>query len=157
MVLIRQSRNIINGIVWRQGKIRFRVEVDVIEGRGAYRRSRFEGGNDLIPPDLHRGDQGQAHVRGDTIIGQGVSKEEEVRSILGGSFCQSDPIRNGLFLDTVKTPASVYCDNLLEKPVTLSLYQVIRLTRSFHQLPAMRDQENTIMSQGEGGRPKMGP
>ena len=33
------------------------------------------------------GDQGQAHFRGDTIRGQGGSKEEEGRSILGGYFC----------------------------------------------------------------------
>ena len=38
----------ISGIFWRQGKIWLRVEVDDIEGRVAYWRSRFEGGNDLI-------------------------------------------------------------------------------------------------------------
>ena len=39
----------ISGIFWRQGKIWLRVEVDDIEGKGAYRRSRFDGGTDLIP------------------------------------------------------------------------------------------------------------
>ena len=50
MVLIRRSKNIITGRIWCQGKIRFSVEVDVIEERGAYRRNHFKGGTDLIPP-----------------------------------------------------------------------------------------------------------
>ena len=49
MVLISSFGKAINLIFWRQGNIRFRVEVDVIEGRGAYWRSQFEGGTDLIP------------------------------------------------------------------------------------------------------------
>ena len=50
MVLIRKLRNRINGIIRIQGKIRFRVEVDVIEEMGAYWRNHFKGGTDLIPP-----------------------------------------------------------------------------------------------------------
>ena len=36
MVLIRCSGRTITGIIWWQGKIQLRVEVDVIEGRGSY-------------------------------------------------------------------------------------------------------------------------
>ena len=35
--------------IWSQRKIRLKVKVDVTEGRGAYRRNRFEGGTELIP------------------------------------------------------------------------------------------------------------
>ena len=51
MVLIRRLGKTITGIIWHQVNIRLRVEVDIIEGRGAYWRRRFEGGTDLIPPD----------------------------------------------------------------------------------------------------------
>ena len=61
-----------------------RVEVAVIKRRGEYHKSRFEGGTDLTTPYLHRGDQGQAHVMGGPIIGQGGSKEEERRVLSGG-------------------------------------------------------------------------
>ena len=50
MVLIRRLGKTITGIIWHQVKIRLRVEVAVIEGRGAYQRRRFEGGTDIIPP-----------------------------------------------------------------------------------------------------------
>ena len=50
MVLIRRSKNIINVIIRRQRKIGFRVEVDVIEERGAYRRNHFKRWTDLISP-----------------------------------------------------------------------------------------------------------
>ena len=50
MVLIRIPRNIINEIIRRQGKIRFRIGVDVIEERGAYRTNHYKGGTDLISP-----------------------------------------------------------------------------------------------------------
>ena len=50
MVLIRRLGKEITGRFRCQGKIRLRVEVAGIEGRGAYQRSRFEGGTDLIPP-----------------------------------------------------------------------------------------------------------
>ena len=48
-VLIRCSGKEISGRFLRQGKIWLRVEVDEIEGRGAYWRSRFKGGTYLIP------------------------------------------------------------------------------------------------------------
>ena len=50
MVSIGCSGKAITGIFWRQGKIRLRVEMADIKNKGAYRRSRFEGGDDLIPP-----------------------------------------------------------------------------------------------------------
>ena len=51
IVLIRCSRKAITGRFRSQGEIKFRVEVNAIVSRGAYRRSRFEGGTDLIPQD----------------------------------------------------------------------------------------------------------
>ena len=51
MVLIRSLGKSISGIFWCQGKIRLGGEMTDIEERGAYQRSRFEGGTDLIPPD----------------------------------------------------------------------------------------------------------
>ena len=50
MVLIRLSGKSITGRFLCQGNTRLRVEVDVIYGKVAYQRSRFEGGTDLIPP-----------------------------------------------------------------------------------------------------------
>ena len=50
MVLIMRPRNRINVRIRSQGKIRFRVEVDFIEERGAYLRNCFKGGTDLITP-----------------------------------------------------------------------------------------------------------
>ena len=50
IVSTRCSGKTITGRIRRQGKIGLRVEVDGIEGMVAYRRSRFEGGTDLIPP-----------------------------------------------------------------------------------------------------------
>ena len=55
IVLNRLLGKAIPGRFRRQGNIRLRVEVDVIEGRGAYWGSQFEGGTDLIPLDWHRG------------------------------------------------------------------------------------------------------
>ena len=55
MVLIRRLGKTITGIIWHQVKIRLRVEVAVIEGRGAYQRRRFEGGTDITPPSLTLG------------------------------------------------------------------------------------------------------
>ena len=49
MVFIWRSEKEMFGKFWRQGNIWLRAEVTDIEGRGAYRRNRFEGGNDLIP------------------------------------------------------------------------------------------------------------
>ena len=74
MVLIRRSGKAITGIFQCQGKIRLRVEVTSIEGMGAYQRSRFDDGTDLIPPALHPGYIGQDHVRGEYIRGQGGRK-----------------------------------------------------------------------------------
>ena len=50
MVSIGRSGKAITGIFWRQGKIRLRVEIADIKDKGYYRSSRFEGGDDLIPP-----------------------------------------------------------------------------------------------------------
>ena len=50
MVLISIPGKEITGRFWSQGKIRLRVEVAAIEGRGSYWRRLFEGGNELIPP-----------------------------------------------------------------------------------------------------------
>ena len=49
MVSIRCLGKAIHGRFWRQGDIRWRVQVDEIEGRIIYQRSRFEGGTDLSP------------------------------------------------------------------------------------------------------------
>ena len=46
-----------------------------IEGRGAYKRSQFEGGADLNPTALHWGYRGQARFRGETIKVQVVMNE----------------------------------------------------------------------------------
>ena len=51
MVFIRRSGKEISGRFLRQGKIWLRVELAEIEGSGAYQRSRFKGGTDLIPSD----------------------------------------------------------------------------------------------------------
>ena len=48
-VLIRCSGKAIYGRFWRQGEIRWKVEVADIEGRGTYHMSRVEGGTDLTP------------------------------------------------------------------------------------------------------------
>ena len=50
-------------------------ELNLIEGRGAYWRSSFEDGTDLIPPDSHWGYFGQSHIRREHIRGQVESKE----------------------------------------------------------------------------------
>ena len=50
MVFIRRLGERITGIIWSQGKIVFRVEVAVIEGRVAYWMRHFVGGTDLTPP-----------------------------------------------------------------------------------------------------------
>ena len=39
--------------------------------------------------------------------------------MLVGYNCQGDPIQNGLFPDTGKPSASVYCSHFLENPGTL--------------------------------------
>ena len=39
----------------------------------------------------------------------------------GGYRCQGDPIRNGLFTDTSKSPESVFCARFLDNPGTLYL------------------------------------
>ena len=44
MVSIRCLGKAIYGSFWRQGEIRWRVQVGDIEGRIIYQRSRFEGG-----------------------------------------------------------------------------------------------------------------
>ena len=49
MVYTRISGDKITENFWHQEKIKLRVEVGVIEGRGAYLRRHFEGWNDLIP------------------------------------------------------------------------------------------------------------
>ena len=49
MVYTRISGDKITENFWHQEKIKLRVEVGVIERRGAYRRRHFEGWNDLIP------------------------------------------------------------------------------------------------------------
>ena len=74
MVLIRHLWNTITGRFFHQGKNRLRVGLYDIEGRGAYQRSRFDDGTDLIPPALHPGYIGQDHVRGEYIRGQGGRK-----------------------------------------------------------------------------------
>ena len=84
MASIRWSGKAIYGRFWRQGDIRWRCEVTDIEGRGTYQRSRAEDGTDLTPQYWQRGDWGKAHVRGESIIGQGGSKEEERRVLSGG-------------------------------------------------------------------------
>ena len=75
MVFIRRLGKEISGNIWLQDKIWLRVEVDDIEGGGAYCRSQFKGGTDLIPPPLHRGVQGQARSMGEPIGGQGGMKK----------------------------------------------------------------------------------
>ena len=49
MVLIRCPGEKITGTICHQGNIGFRVEVSVIEGKGAYWRSHFESGIYFIP------------------------------------------------------------------------------------------------------------
>ena len=51
MVLIRRPGETITGRIWCQVGIGLRVEVDIVEGRGANQRIRFEGGIELISPD----------------------------------------------------------------------------------------------------------
>ena len=51
MVLIRQLGEIITSRTRRKGNTKLRVEVDVIEGRGDYWKSRLVGGTELIVPD----------------------------------------------------------------------------------------------------------
>ena len=48
-VSIRFLVKAINGRLWCQGDIRWRVEVYDIKGRGTYHRSRVEGGTELTP------------------------------------------------------------------------------------------------------------
>ena len=84
MVSIRRSGKSISGIFWSQGKIWLRVEVTGIEGKGAYWRSQFESGTDLISSALNWRYKGQSHVRGEPIIVQGERKEEEGRVLSGG-------------------------------------------------------------------------
>ena len=49
MVSIRCLEKATYGSFWRQGKIRWRVQMDNIEGRIIYQRSRFEGGTEPVP------------------------------------------------------------------------------------------------------------
>ena len=63
MVSIMHLDKTITGIIWRQGEIVLRVEVDAIEGMGAYWRISFGGGTELIPPDLYQGYQVLSHSR----------------------------------------------------------------------------------------------
>ena len=50
MGLIRRLGKKITRRFWRQGKIGLRVEMDSIEGRGAYERSQLKCATELIPP-----------------------------------------------------------------------------------------------------------
>ena len=120
MFLIRRSGKAIYGIFRSQRNIWLRVEVDDIEGRGAYCRSQFKGGTGLIPSDWHQEGQGKDHVRVEHIRGQGVRKEEEGMGMSGGYRRQWNPIKNGLFTETGKSPTSVFCDHLSDKSGTLS-------------------------------------
>ena len=69
IVSVRRLGKAIIGRFWRQGNIRLRFEVDDIEGRGDYWRSRFEDGTDLVSPSLTLGVsrsgscQGRTHQR----------------------------------------------------------------------------------------------
>ena len=118
MVSITHSGNIITGSIWSQGRIRFRVEVDFIEGRGDYWRICFKGGTEIIPPAWNRGDQGQAPLRWEPIIVQGGSKEEEGKAIPGGYRHQGDPIEMGFFL----TPVSLLQLYIVSIPVDCTQY-----------------------------------
>ena len=74
------------------------------------------------PPHIDTGgDRGQAHIRGEPIRVQVRRNEKEGRGLSVGYQSQGDTIRNGLFPDTGKPPASVFCDRFLDKPETLFL------------------------------------
>ena len=121
-VSIRYLGKLIYGIFWRQGYIWWKIEVSDIEGRGTYQKIRVKGGTDFTYQSCHRANWGQAHVKGEPIRGQGIRREEEGRGLSGGYRSQGDPIRNGLFPDTGKPPASVFCSHLSNKPGTLSSF-----------------------------------
>ena len=104
---IRRLGKPIIGILWRQNNIRLRFEVANIEGRGAYWRSWFECGADLIPPAWHRGYRGQYPVRGEPIIAKGESKKEYGRGISGVYWRQGYPIWKGLFYKYVPSRVDV--------------------------------------------------
>ena len=74
MVSIRCLGGLITARFCSQGNIRLRVELVVIEGKGAYQRSGFKGGTDLIAPAWHQGYQDQYPVRGEPNRGQVGSK-----------------------------------------------------------------------------------
>ena len=80
------------------------------------------------------GYQGQDNVRGEPIRGKVGSKEEEGRCMSVGYHSQGYPIRNWLFPDTGKPPASVYCTHFLEKPGTLSLSSGVFTTPSLDSI-----------------------
>ena len=152
-----------------KGRIGRNLRYLILKGREPIRGVESRVGLTSPPPYWHQGDWGQAQVRGEPIRGKGIRKEEEWRGISGGYRRQWYPIRNGLFTDTSKPPASVFCAHFLDNPGTLSLLgstciivfidliEFTPLPTSSFQQPLLRDWENPVTRQGEGGRPNPGP
>ena len=85
-----------------------------IEGKGYYHRRRFEGGTELTPPL----DTGGINVRPMSGIGN-MKVQGERKGFFKRIYASGDPGRSWR-PDTGKTPAIVFCTQLLDEPGILS-------------------------------------